>query len=127
MPPPLPSKRGPLFGTDEEMQPDLQGDALAGMGGNSLGGETVQDLGGYNAGALVNPDEVRERNSEMMELTTRVRAAAGQARNAFDAAERALAQARATPKIRQMMAANPGLASACGLTIEKPTATKRRR
>ena len=56
-PPPLPNKRGPLFGTDEEMQPDLQGDALAGMGGNSLGGETVRDLGGYNSGALVDPDE----------------------------------------------------------------------
>jgi hypothetical protein len=26
------------------------------MGGNSLGGEAVQDLGSYNAGALVSPD-----------------------------------------------------------------------
>lgn len=40
------------------MQPDSHGDGagLAGMGGNSLGGDQVQDLGSYNAGALVNPD-----------------------------------------------------------------------
>jgi predicted Zn finger-like uncharacterized protein len=51
-------KSGPLFSTDDDMQPDLRGDGsgLAGMGGNSLGGDQVQDLGSYNAGALVNPD-----------------------------------------------------------------------
>jgi hypothetical protein len=47
---------GPLFGTDDDMQPDLRGDSLGGMGGNSLGGDQVQDLGSYNAGALVDPD-----------------------------------------------------------------------
>ena len=51
-------KSGPLFSTDDDMQPDTSGDGsgFAGMGGNSLGGDQVQDLGSYNAGALVNPD-----------------------------------------------------------------------
>ena len=36
------------------MQPDVRGD---GSGFAGMEGETLQDLGGYNAGALVNPDE----------------------------------------------------------------------
>ena len=55
---PAAKKRGPLFSTDDDMQPDSHGDGsgLAGIGGNSLGGNQVQDLGSYNAGAMVNPD-----------------------------------------------------------------------
>jgi predicted Zn finger-like uncharacterized protein len=55
---PAAKKSGPLFSTDDDMQPDMGGDGsgLAGMGGNSLGGDQVQDFGSYNAGALVNPD-----------------------------------------------------------------------
>jgi predicted Zn finger-like uncharacterized protein len=53
---PAARKSGPLFSTDD-MQPDTRdGSGLAGRGGNSLGGDQVQDLGSYNAGALVNPD-----------------------------------------------------------------------
>jgi hypothetical protein len=53
---PAGKKSGPLFSTDD-MQPDTRdGSGLAGRGGNSLGGDQVQDLGSYNAGALVNPD-----------------------------------------------------------------------
>ena len=53
------ARSGPLFSTDDDMQPDSHGDGsgFAGMGGNSFGGDQVQDLGSYNAGALVNPDE----------------------------------------------------------------------
>jgi len=56
--PPAAKRSGPLFSTDDDMQPDSHGDGagFAGMGGNSLGGDQVQDLGSYNAGALVNPD-----------------------------------------------------------------------
>lgn len=43
----------PFFSTDE-MQPDMRGDSSGYA--ESFEGETVQDLGGYNAGALVNPD-----------------------------------------------------------------------
>jgi predicted Zn finger-like uncharacterized protein len=52
-------KSGPLFSADDDMQPDSHGDGsgFAGIGGNSFGGDQVQDLGSYNAGALVNPDE----------------------------------------------------------------------
>ena len=55
---PAVKRSGPLFSTDDDMQPDMGGDGtgLAGMGGNSLGGDQVRDLGSYNAGALVNPD-----------------------------------------------------------------------
>jgi len=55
---PAAKRSGPLFSTDDDMQPDSHGDGagLAGMGGNSLGGDQAQDLGSYNAGALVNPD-----------------------------------------------------------------------
>ena len=53
---PAARRSGPLFSTDDDMQPDSHGAGLAGMGGNSLGGDQVQDLGSYNAGALVNPD-----------------------------------------------------------------------
>ena len=41
------------------MQPDMRGDGsglTAGMGANSRAGATAEDLGSYNAGALVNPD-----------------------------------------------------------------------
>jgi predicted Zn finger-like uncharacterized protein len=50
-PVPAPAARtgGPLFSSDDDMQPDVRGD-----GGI---GDAVQDLGSYNAGALVNPDE----------------------------------------------------------------------
>jgi hypothetical protein len=55
---PAAKRSGPLFSTDDDMQPDSHGDGagFAGMGGNSLGGGQVQDLGSYNAGAMVNPD-----------------------------------------------------------------------
>jgi hypothetical protein len=46
-PPPPPKQTGPLFSTDDEMQPDMRGDGAgltSGMGANS------------RAGALVNPD-----------------------------------------------------------------------
>ena len=58
-PPPPPKPAGPLFSTDDEMQPDMRGDGselTAGMGANSRAGAQAEDLGGYNAGALVNPD-----------------------------------------------------------------------
>jgi len=58
--PPLPPKPpGPLFSTDDEMQPDVRGDGArltAGMGANSRAGAEAEDLGSYNAGALVDPD-----------------------------------------------------------------------
>jgi hypothetical protein len=56
--PPAAKRSGPLFSTDDDMQPDSHDDGagFAGMGGNSLGGDQVQDLGSYNAGAMVNPD-----------------------------------------------------------------------
>ena len=42
--PPAAKRSGPLFSTDDDMQPDSHGDGagLAGMGGNSLGGDQVQ-------------------------------------------------------------------------------------
>jgi predicted Zn finger-like uncharacterized protein len=58
-PPPPAKPAGPLFSTDDEMQPDMRGDSselTAGMGANSRAGAQAEDLGGYNAGALVNPD-----------------------------------------------------------------------
>ncbi len=58
-PPPPPKPAGPLFSTDDEMQPDLRGDGAGltgGMGANSRAGAGAEDLGSYNAGALVNPD-----------------------------------------------------------------------
>jgi predicted Zn finger-like uncharacterized protein len=58
-PPPPAKPAGPVFSTDDEMQPDLRGDGselTAGMGANSRAGAQAEDLGGYNAGALVNPD-----------------------------------------------------------------------
>jgi hypothetical protein len=57
-PPPPPRPAGPLFSTDDEMQPDVRGDGgmAAGMGANSRAGAEADDLGSYNAGALVNPD-----------------------------------------------------------------------
>jgi hypothetical protein len=58
-PPPPPKPAGPLFSTDDEMQPDMRGDGsgrMAGMGANSRAGAGAEDLGSYNAGALVNPD-----------------------------------------------------------------------
>ena len=58
-PPPPAKPAGPLFSTDDEMQPDMRGDGsgwTAGMGANSRAGAQTEDLGGYNAGALVNPD-----------------------------------------------------------------------
>jgi predicted Zn finger-like uncharacterized protein len=58
-PPPPAEPAGPLFSTDDEMQPDMRGDGselTAGMGANSRAGAQAEDLGGYNAGALVNPD-----------------------------------------------------------------------
>ena len=58
-PPPPAKPAGPLFSTDDEMQPDMRGDGselTAGMGANSRAGAQAEDLGGYNAGALVNPD-----------------------------------------------------------------------
>lgn len=58
-PPPPPKPAGPLFSTDDEMQPDVRGDGAgltAGMGANSRAGAEAEDLGSYNAGALVNPD-----------------------------------------------------------------------
>jgi len=58
-PPPPAKPGGPLFSTDDEMQPDMRGDGselTAGMGANSRAGAQAEDLGGYNAGALVNPD-----------------------------------------------------------------------
>src|SRR4030042_1471169 len=43
---PAAKRSGPLFSTDDDMQPDMGGDGsgLAGMGGNSLGGDQVRDL-----------------------------------------------------------------------------------
>jgi hypothetical protein len=58
-PPPPAKPTGPLFSTDDEMQPDVRGDGAgltAGMGANSRAGADADDLGSYNAGALVNPD-----------------------------------------------------------------------
>ena len=58
-PPPPAKPAEPLFSTDDEMQPDMRGDGselTAGMGANSRAGAQAEDLGGYNAGALVNPD-----------------------------------------------------------------------
>ena len=58
-PPPQPKPSGPLFSTDDEMQPDMRGDGAGltpGMGANSRAGAEAEDLGSYNAGALVNPD-----------------------------------------------------------------------
>src|SRR6476620_96044 len=58
-PPPPPKPAGPLFSTDDEMQPDVRGDGgglTAGMGANSRAGAEADDLGSYKAGALVNPD-----------------------------------------------------------------------
>ena len=58
-PPPPAKPAGPLFSTDDEMQPDMRGDGsglTAGMGAYSRAGAQAEDLGGYNAGALVNPD-----------------------------------------------------------------------
>src|SRR6185312_15714356 len=58
-PPPPPKPAGPLFSSDDEMQPDMRGDGAgltAGMGANSRAGAEADDLGSYNAGALVNPD-----------------------------------------------------------------------
>src|SRR5262245_19440096 len=54
-PPQPPKPAGPLFSTDEEMQPDLGGDGAI-TGANSRAGAGAEDLGSYNAGALVNPD-----------------------------------------------------------------------
>jgi predicted Zn finger-like uncharacterized protein len=58
-PPPPPKPAGPLFSTDDEMQPDMRGDGsgpTASLGANSRAGAGAEDLGSYNAGALVNPD-----------------------------------------------------------------------
>jgi hypothetical protein len=57
-PPPQPKPAGPLFSTDDEMQPDMRsaGAGLTGMGANSRAGAEAEDLGSYNAGALLNPD-----------------------------------------------------------------------
>jgi hypothetical protein len=58
-PPPPPKPAGPLFSTDDEMQPDVRGDGAgltAGMEANSRAGAEADELGSYNAGALVNPD-----------------------------------------------------------------------
>jgi len=58
-PPPPAKPAGPLFSTDDEMQPDLRGDSsglTASLGANSRAGAGAEDLGSYNAGALVNPD-----------------------------------------------------------------------
>jgi hypothetical protein len=44
----------PMFSTDDDMQPDLRGEGSL-MGGAGSGAR-VEDLGSYNAGALVNPD-----------------------------------------------------------------------
>ncbi|HXE04102.1 MAG TPA: zinc-ribbon domain-containing protein [Methyloceanibacter sp.] len=58
-PPPPPKPTGPLFSTEDEMQPDVRGDGAgltAGMGANSRAGAEAEDLGSYNAGALINPD-----------------------------------------------------------------------
>jgi predicted Zn finger-like uncharacterized protein len=58
-PPPPAKPAGPLFSTDDEMQPDMRGDGAgltSGMGANSRAGAEADDLGSYNAGALVNPD-----------------------------------------------------------------------
>jgi len=58
-PPPPAKPAGPLFSTDDEMQPDMRGDGselTAGRGANSRAEAQAEDLGGYNAGALVNPD-----------------------------------------------------------------------
>ena len=58
-PPPPPKQTGPLFSTDDEMQPDMRGDGAgltSGMGANSRAGAEAEDLGSYNAGALINPD-----------------------------------------------------------------------
>jgi hypothetical protein len=57
-PPPV-KPAAPPFGTDDEMQPDVRGDGsglTAAVGANSRAGAEAQDLGSYNAGALVNPD-----------------------------------------------------------------------
>ena len=57
--PPPPKPAGPLFSTDDEMQPDMRGDGsgpTASLGANSRAGAGAEDLGSYNAGALVNPD-----------------------------------------------------------------------
>jgi hypothetical protein len=57
--PPPAKPAGPLFGSEDEMQPDMRGDgagSAAGMGANSRAGAETDDLGSYNAGALVNPD-----------------------------------------------------------------------
>ena len=61
-PPPPPKPAGPLFSTDDEMQPDVRGDG-AGLttGANSRAGAeartpTRRRARSYNAGALVNPD-----------------------------------------------------------------------
>jgi hypothetical protein len=44
-----------MFSTDDDMQPDLRNDG-SGMFGGTGPGTTVEDLGSYHAGALVNPD-----------------------------------------------------------------------
>ncbi len=57
--PPPAKPAGPMFGSEDEMQPDMRGDgagSAAGMGANSRAGAEADDLGSYNAGALVNPD-----------------------------------------------------------------------
>jgi hypothetical protein len=58
-PPPPAKPAGPLFGNDDELQPDLRGDGAglaSGMGANSRAAAQVEDLGSYSAGALVNPE-----------------------------------------------------------------------
>jgi predicted Zn finger-like uncharacterized protein len=73
-PPPPAKPAGPLFSTDDEMQPDMRGDGselTAGMGANSRAGAQAEDLGGYNAGALVNPDAGLATNVPIAECRKR--------------------------------------------------------
>ena len=44
-----------MFSSDDDMQPDLRGDS-SGMFGSTGTEARLEDLGSYNAGALVNPD-----------------------------------------------------------------------
>jgi hypothetical protein len=68
-PPPPPKPAGPLFSTDDEMQPDTRGDGsfMPGMGANSRSGAQAEDLGSYHAGALVNPDAALATNVPIAE------------------------------------------------------------
>jgi Protein of unknown function (DUF3426) len=61
---------GPLFSSDDDMQPDLRGDRsglAGGMGANSRTAAQVEDLGSYSAGALVNTEALSATNVPIAE------------------------------------------------------------